>query len=161
MYLIQGCWFQTRTALDIETDSFSDPVAVARLALLRAMFYGVLHPELECCGYLFHPDRVNYPVPAEGWIRDEWGESILYDVSVTTETASFTKVYSHRKDTIVCTFLEKSGNIWIGEYSGEIVGVGAMWASIVPLARQFFEPANFARLAKKAVLHEWHDHRRN
>ncbi len=161
MYLIQGCWFQTRTALDIETDSFVDPVVVVRPALLRAMFYGVLHPELECCGYLFHPDRVNFPDPAEGWIRDECGESVLYSVSVTAEKTSFTKVYGNRKDSIDCTLLEKRGNIWIGEYSGEQVGRGAMWASIVLLDSQFFDPGDFARLTKKAVLHKWHDPQRN
>ena|SRR3989338_8820542 len=158
MWLIQGSWFQCNTVLDTEMVPIEGAVIVLKEVMLRSIFYGVLHPEPECCGDLFHPDEKRCLEPAHGWISDKSGDSYIFNVAISAEEISFTKIYQHQKDEIYYSFSRKIGGIWIGEYTGAKVGTGVVWAALTPIEPQFFEPKGFARLIGKSTLHEWPEH---
>src|SRR3989338_8569451 len=100
MWLIQGSWFQGNTGLDTEMVPIEGAVVVIKEFMLRGIFYGVLHPEPECCGGLFHPDKEQFLEPAQGWISDTSGDSFVFDVVVSAEKVSLTKVYQRRRDEV-------------------------------------------------------------
>jgi len=57
-----------------------------------------------------------------GVLSDCWGEAII-NGKLSEQELYFEKKYSHRKDSI-SYFFQNKGDLWIGSYKGDEVGVG-------------------------------------
>ncbi|MDD2758170.1 MAG: hypothetical protein PHD72_02225 [Patescibacteria group bacterium] len=109
-YLIQGFFFQERLWLGPEgSEGGFGEVVIFSKGLCRFMYAGVIYP-----------DR-GRPSALVGDMVDCFGESVLSDVSISSDEVCFIKKYVHRADLINYKF-GRQGNLWVGGYSGTAVG---------------------------------------
>lgn len=112
-FLINGIYFQNIRQLGVSYRSEIEGGAsvVINEALFRSMFFGTIFP---------HP---HFASVFNGEMLDFAGQSVLFDARITRKKLTFTKKYKHRPDTINYAFERKDG-LWVGQYSGEVVGTG-------------------------------------
>ncbi|MEK9131715.1 MAG: hypothetical protein AAB447_02275 [Patescibacteria group bacterium] len=143
MFLIQGVFFQNRQYLGLACVPIEGAVVTINEGLFQTMFAGIIFSDQR-------QSRNNL----RGYMLDTCGESVLKDISVSDREVSFTKHYDRRKDIIKYSFTVKHGNTWIGQYSGDAVGVGLARCMITEVDDDFLLPNIPAELLDKPA-HMW------
>ena len=111
-YMVQGFFFQERTLLGIDYVSVDGAVAVVNRSMVRDMFAGLIGQEDD------FSDKLT------GSLMDRFGPSDLTNIQLDGDKLSFDKTYQRRDDRIRYRFY-RDGDLWIGRYSGELVGEGS------------------------------------
>ena len=135
LYLIHGIFFQNNLMLGIGFDSEIGERAEIKQATFRTMFAGVIK----------FTDNFYEGV---GALSDHYGPSVLTDVSLEETIIRFDKKYERRGD-IISYELKKDGDIWIGSYSGQAVGIGAVKCLLIPISEDFFLPTGLEKFFRE------------
>ncbi|MFA5358529.1 MAG: hypothetical protein WC310_01750 [Patescibacteria group bacterium] len=129
VYLIQGFFFQDQERLGLAMSSEAKgAVAVVNSGLCRFMYAGVIYPAEN--------ETANEYV---GQMFDHFGDAALSDIKLSADQLEFVKKYNHRNDLIDYIFLKRNG-IWVGSYSGSVVGQGSAKCVITEVPQDFFQP---------------------
>lgn len=129
LYLIQGFFFQKQSWLDIGVGSDGEwPAVFIKRGLSRFMYSGVIYPD----------DRNILGVYA-GQMFDHFGESLLSKVVIRPKEIKFIKKYDRRDDLIDYEFTKHNG-MWVGGYSGPVVGQGGAKCIITEVPEGFLRP---------------------
>jgi hypothetical protein len=130
IFLIQGLFFTKDSMLAIRVDPEIGERVAIQTAITHTMYAGVLK----------FPEGINYA--GVGALQDHYGVSDLSVVRMTKDSLTFVKKYSHRRDTIFYNLnpISAESNIWIGNYSGDDVGYGAVRCIITEISEDFFSP---------------------
>jgi hypothetical protein len=135
LFLIQGLFFANDYIMGISHDPKIGERATINQAMFRTMFAGVIKFSENC--------------PAgEGALLDHYGSSIIFEIELTDNKLSFKKRYDHRRDVILYE-LEKTDNCWMGSYSGNMVGMGAVKCQLLPVDEEFFMPTGLERFLEE------------
>lgn len=129
VYLIQGFFFQHQEWLGLGMSSEGeDVVVVVNSGLCRFMYSGVIYP-----------DEHNVLGEFAGQMSDHFGDSLLSQVVVLSEEVRFVKKYNSRDDLIDYNFTKQNG-LWVGGYSGPVVGQGGAKCVITEISEDLFRP---------------------
>jgi hypothetical protein len=85
-----------------------------------------------------------------GSLHDHYGYSALTEVKMTEKSLSFKKQYERRNDVIVYK-LKKTGDIWVGSYSGKATGTGASRCVTQITNEAFFRPEGLEKILDASV----------
>jgi len=129
VYLIQGFFFQHQGWLGLGMSSEGEGVVtVINSGLCRFMYSGVIYP-----------DKHNALGGFAGQMSDHFGDSQLSKVVVLPEEVRFVKKYDRRDDLIDYKFSKQNG-LWVGKYSGPVVGQGGAKCVITEVTEDLFRP---------------------
>ncbi|MEI6836013.1 MAG: hypothetical protein WCK59_04230 [Candidatus Falkowbacteria bacterium] len=131
LYLVHGIFFQNNLMLGISLDSEIGERAEIQPATFRTMFAGVIK----------FTDNFYDGV---GALSDNYGPSVLTDVSLEGNIIRFKKKYERRSD-IISYELKKDEDAWIGSYFGPAVGKGAVRCLLTPISEEFFLPTGLEK----------------
>lgn len=128
-HLIQGFFFQKQRQLRIvhQSEISGGVGTIINEGLYRCMYSGVIFP---------NPRNEQELI---GEMLDCFGESKLFDMKITLNEASFAKKYCNRNDIIHYKFRRES-ELWVGEYSGSVVGEGVAKCIITEVPDSLFLP---------------------
>lgn len=144
-YLLQGSYFQNKEWLDIACVPLEGNVAVVRRGLIHAMYAGAVWPD---------PERALGALT--GCMLDANGTARLFDVHISPREVHFKKQYERRDYILTYAFNTQQNGVWLGTYSGTIVGRGI--SSCIVTAVEGEELLNAERILGKLGMthaHEW------
>ena len=98
-------------------------------------------------GNLIHEEKNN---KLEGKLSDVYGKSIIKGILNLPEgKMEFVKKYKIRED-IINYYFKKEGNLWMGEYAGEIASIGEAMCEIYELGKKPIQ--DWGEIAKNSRL---------
>ncbi len=124
LYLVHGIFFQLQPTLGLGARE-GDLVVVVNHDTMYSLFSGIIFTDPE--------SRM-----LTGQLRDEYGESKLYDIEITDEEFAFTKKYLDRRDLIRYRFRREGGQ-WVGGYEGTEVLTGTARCHLIEERPEFFQ----------------------
>lgn len=130
MIIISGVFFQNQQWIGLAMRPVDGLVPIIESGLIRSCFSGMI---------LETPPGVYV-----GGIFDHYGESEIFDIEfcgIGSQRLSFTKKYRQRPDSIKYTFTKKDDSgIFVGEFSGELVGSGTAKCVLTEVSDNFLLP---------------------
>ncbi len=147
-FLIQGVFFQDRSALGIAYQPIVGATVVVRSGISQFMYAGAMWHD---------PDR-GKAGELTGRMQDYFGCSYLADIVISDDKMNFTKTYEDERRVehpIIYTFFVRDGNTWVGEYSSAEVGLGVTRCILTEVDDEFFLPESAMRLLSREKAHLW------
>ena len=143
--MIQGVFFQIQDCLGLGYDAETHDIGVfVREELFRFMYAGMIWIDQS------HPLK-----PLIGALEDQFGKSVVSEISLLGDRLHFIKRYDNRNDQICYTFTRQPDNTWAGEYMGERVGTGVARCILTEVDESFFESTSIMEFLGRRSAHTW------